>query len=353
LRVKTSSGLILSIKSYNDSIKENTILRLQIFPKRLSFISYLKGGFIPSRVKGIKQEGFNLRGYLKTLIYSQHKNLEIASLYSAIFLATPISNSLRDKISKFGINHLVALSGLHLSILWGVIFILFSPLYRLIQAKFFPYRYSLIDLGAFSLIVLLAYLNLTNSPPSLFRSYIMLATGWFALLIGVELISFQFLALIVALVLLIEPSFILSISFWLSVAGVFYIYLLIKHFARVPKTILTLLIIPFGVYILMIPIVHTLFFTLSPLQWLSPILSILFTIFYPLTLFLHIVGFGALFDGALIGLLNTQAPITLKALPFSFSLFYLFASLLAIRYNLAFRVTLILAFSSIWWLYIF
>jgi len=248
----------------------------------------------------------------------------------------------------------VALSGLHLSILWGVIFILFSPLYRLIQAKFFPYRYALVDLGVFSLIVLLAYLNLTNSPPSLFRSYLMLATGWFALLIGVELISFQFLALIVALVLLIEPSFILSISFWLSVAGVFYIYLLMKYFKkRVSKTILTLLVIPFGVYILMLPIVHTLFFTLSPLQWLSPILSILFTIFYPLTLLLHIVGFGALFDGALITLLNTQAPITLKALPFSFTLFYISASLLAIRYNLAFRVTLILAFGSIWWLYIF
>jgi len=60
--------------------------------------------------------------------------------------------------------------------------------------------------------------------------------------------------------------------------------------------------IPFGIFILMLPVVHHIFGVTSNYQLLSPLLSLLFIPFYPLVIVLHLVSFGGVLDSALLWL---------------------------------------------------
>jgi len=102
----------------------------------------------------------------------------------------------------------------------------------------------------------------------------------------------------------IFPSLLVSLSFWLSVAGVFYIFLLLKYTKHWNKWLITFIVIPVGIFQLMLPIVHAIFGVTSLYQLLSPLLSLLFVPFYPLVMVLHILGWGDVFDGVLLGLFS-------------------------------------------------
>ena len=49
------------------------------------------------------------------------------------FFATPLAKEVREKISLFGVSHLVALSGFHLGILWALVYGGLLLLYRPLQ----------------------------------------------------------------------------------------------------------------------------------------------------------------------------------------------------------------------------
>jgi len=80
-----------------------------------------------------------------------------------------------------------------------------------------------------------------------------------------------FLATVVGALLLLFPSLFVSLGFWLSVSGVFYIFLLLQYSKGYHKWFITLLVIPVGIFLLMLPVVHTVFGTTSSdtaLLWL-------------------------------------------------------------------------------------
>ena len=352
LKIRSDDGLTFYTKSYRPEELSGKRVRLQLFPERVGFLEYLKGPYLPSRIKGVNEEEGRLLPLLQRLVERQHSRADAAAFYNAIFFALPLDRDLRQKIAALGASHLVALSGFHLGILWGGVFLLLSPLYRLFQSRYFPWRYSLLDIGALSLLLLAGYLWLTGPPPSLLRSYAMLALGWSALLLGIELLSFTFLAVVTALLLLLDPRLALSLGFWLSVAGVFYIYLLLRYWGEGSKWLFALLVMPVGIYLAMLPIVHGIFPAVSPWQWLSPLLSLLFTLFYPLTLFLHLFGLGGLFDNGLLWLWNLPGPAETKTLPLWYSLLYLTLSLAAIRYRWAFVGVGAMSLGAAGWLYL-
>jgi competence protein ComEC len=257
----------------------------------------------------------------------------MAAFYRGIFLADPLPPALREKIATLGVSHLVALSGFHLGILWGMIFLLLRPLYRLAQSRWFPWRYDLIDLGSLSLLLLGGYLWLTGMPPSLLRSYVMLVLGWGAVLLGIELVSFRFLLVAGAILLALKPALLFSLGFWLSMTGVFFIFLLLRYFGHLREWIVAGVILPLGVFCLMLPVGHSLFGILSPWQFLSPLLSLLFVPFYPLAMVLHLLGMGGILDGALAWLFSLPSPggVTEKLLPGWVLWGYGITALLAIR----------------------
>jgi len=166
-----------------------------------------------------------------------------------------------------------------------------------------------------------------------------------------ELLSFTFLATIILVLLVIFPKMLLSLAFWFSVAGVFYIFLLLKHFSTLNKYLM-MLFISFGIFILMLPIVHIIFPLVNPLQLTSPFLSLGFSFFYPISMGLHLLGFGDLFDGLLVKLFELKASEEIFILAFYYGLGYVFLSLLAIYSKKVFYVLFFLSISFTVWLFI-
>jgi len=339
-------------RTYRDEDYLNKTLRLKLFPStKMSFWDYLGSSFISSKINSISEKPEGWRSWLSVKIASQHSDSLVANFYQAIFLATPLQKELREEISKLGVSHLIALSGFHLAILWGVLFTLFRPLYRFFQQRYFPYRFDLIDVGFLVLIVLGWYVWFVESPASLLRSYSMMVIGWMLLVLGVELLSFSFLTMVVLMLLLVFPKMILSLAFWFSVLGVFYIFLLLKRFSELNKFYM-MLIISFGIFILMSPIVHMIFPLTTLSQLYSPLLSFAFTLFYPLVILLHLVGFGNLFDTALLDLFSLDSDTVAVELDILYGVIYLIVSIGAIFSRWIFYLLFALAVGFMGWMFI-
>ena len=310
LKVKSDEGFSFYTTTYYKENLNYHRLRLQIFPSsEISFIDYLGTFYSESNIKQKERLDISTKENLLHHIASQHENSRMQGFYQAIFFATPIEKTLRESIALLGVSHLVALSGFHLGILWTLVYGLLFFLYRPFQQNFFPYRYALFDVGIFAMFILGFYVWFVDFPPSLLRSYMMVFVAWVVLLLGIELLSFTLLCSIIAFLLASSPSLLVSLSFWFSVSGVFYIFLILHYSQKSSKHLLNLLYIPFGIFVLMLPIVHSVFPITSFYQFLSPFLSLIFIFFYPLVMLLHLLGFGNILDSVLLGLFSLPPKI--------------------------------------------
>jgi competence protein ComEC len=294
---KKNGHYVLKIKSKNltfytinrDNLKNllNENVSLKIFTKNISFFNYLFGFFAPSFDLKLKDTSF-----IENYVEKQHKDKKIANLYKALYFGKSIDYHTREELSTLGISHLFALSGLHLGFLSGFLFLIFTPFYKFFQQRFFPYRNRYFDLGILILFIEFLYLYFTNFPPSLVRAFIM------ELVIFVSFIYFEkeylkilFFTFLVSLIIFFEK--VLSIGYFLSFMGVYYIFLFFKYFKA---TLINSLILSFYMFLTMFVIGHFFFYNFNLYQLFSPIINVLFTFFYPLSIFLHIFGIGDLFD---------------------------------------------------------
>jgi len=344
LKLKSEEGFGFYTTTHRKENFNHKRLRLQLFPNEsISFKDYLGTFYVKSKIKHQEILPLTQKETLLGYVNFQHNNAGLASFYNAIFFATPIDKRLRDQIALFGVSHLVALSGFHLGILWGLVYGLLLLLYRPFQQKFFPYRYALLDVGMVSMSLLGSYVWFVGFPPSLLRSYTMVLIGWSVLLLGMELLSFTFLAFVFFLLVLIFPHLLVSLSFWLSVAGVFYIFLLLQYTKTSNTWMVTLVYIPIGIFVLMLPIVHAVFPVTSGYQLLSPLLSLLFILFYPISMFLHLIGLGNIFDESLMYLFNLASEGKAHILPLWAVSGYIGVSIGAIWYRPMFYAILMIA----------
>jgi len=315
LKLKTDSGITFytGAKESFEDVKGKE-LSLEVFASKVSFYEYLTTFYAytkvqkTSEIKTLKQE-------LNSFIASEHTNPNITNIYQALFSATPLSKELQTAFSTLGVSHLLAISGFHLGVLSGVLFFILRPVYNFFQDRYFPYRNSKFDIFLIVAFSLLIYLNFLDSPPSLLRAFAMLIIGFILYDRGIKIVSMQTLLLTVILLLSFFPKLLFSLGFWLSISGVFYIFLFMIHFKHLSK-IWQFIIIPFWVYILMLPYSLVIFSNFSIYHPLSIIWTSLFTIFYPLSILMHLVGFGNLFDGVLesfISLAQTQTLVELDA----------------------------------------
>ena len=327
-------------------------LRMKLFPNyKMKFREYLGTSFISSKVNKVFLEEDSIKVEFLNAVRSQHKDRVIANFYNAIFFAEPLEKNLRNQVSKLGISHLIALSGFHLAILSGLLFFFLRPLYRFFQQRYFPYRFDLVDVGFVVLVILAWYVWFVDAPASLIRSYMMILSTWVLLLLGVELLTLSFLSTIVLLLLIIFPHLVVSLAFWFSVMGVFYIFLLLHYFSYVGKVMMTL-IISFGLFVLMLPMVHLIFPIVTPLQLLSPFLSLIFSSFYPLSIALHLVGTGDILDTLLVQLFTLDTVKTEMLSPFWIGVGYGLLSLGAFYFRKLFYLLLVIAFGFFIWLFI-
>jgi len=279
---------------------------------RLDFLSYLRGFYARGYVEAVSaKRSWNARA--AEWIASQHADAQTASLFAALFAAASPIPALREKIGALGIGHLLAISGFHIGLLSGILYGLLGYPYRLLQSRRFPWRSAKRDLFAVTALVMAGYASFLQMPPSVLRAYAMMLVGFALYDRGIRLLSFHSLLLTVLLLIALWPRLLFSVGFWLSVAGVFYIFVFLLRF-RERGNVFIFFGMHVWVYLMMLPITLALFGTFSRLHPLSVFWTMLFIPFYPLALLLHLLGLGGLLDAPVQWLLRLPAaPASVEA----------------------------------------
>jgi len=236
----------------------------------------------------------------------------------------------------------LAISGFHLGVLSALLFFLLKTPYKFFQNRYFPYRSYKVDSFVIISVLLLAYLIFLDSPASLLRAFVMLVIGFILYDRAYKIISMQTLFLTLILILSFFPRLFFSLGFWLSISGVFYIFLFLIHFKHLSK-IWQFILIPFWVYLMMLPISLFIFGNFSIYHPFSIILTSLFTIFYPVSIFLHLINFGDLLDDSLLWLLNLTIQKQSTNISLSMEILFITLSLFSIHKRWAIWFTFILS----------
>ncbi len=308
-------------------------LQLQLKTQRLDFLSYLKGFYVYSSIEKVYPHR-TLQEKLRSRVAQQHSELAMGALYGALFSASPMPKELREQLSALGVSHLLAISGFHLGVIALVLYGVLTPLYTQAQQRWFPYRNRRRDLFIFSALIMFAYLWILGFVPSLLRAFGMLVVGYVLYDRGLKVISMQTLLITITLLLACWPRLAFSLGFWLSVGGVFYIFLFLSYFGHWKKR-WQLLGVSAWVYLMMLPIALYLFEVFSLWHPFSVVWTLLFNLFYPLVALLHLFGIGDLLDGSVRQLLLLGESKTSVTLPASVMGLYLLLSLAAVRYKQA------------------
>ena len=301
---------------------------LEIFTNKITFFKFFTYFYAYSYIKNIPQTTI-LKEKLNVKLDKIHHDNNISNIYKALYSASPLNKDLQTIFSSLGVSHLFAISGYHLGILSGLILFIFKYPYTFLQDRFFPYRNSKQDIFLLISVILLVYLLFLDSPPSLLRAYFMLIIGFVLYDRGVEIVSMQTLLISVLILLSFFPRLFFSLGFWLSVAGVFYIFLYLLEFKKFSK-IWQFILMPIWVYLMMLPFSLSIFGNFSLYHPLSIVWTLLFSLFYPLSIFLHLIGFGDSLDGILnyfILLNNHNIVIHLKSVFLYVAIFLSFLAL--------------------------
>ena len=332
LKLKTKEFICFTATNTNNDFQKLQTIDIFLITKNISFYQYLNQFYTKSFNISILNTDNTIKYKISNTIYAQHNNSNnsyISSLYSALFLAIPLEPQLRDIAASFGVSHLIAISGFHLGVIAFVLYFIINLIYKPIQQNFLPFRNKKYDILLLTICAMFCYLIFVDLVPSLIRAFTMFVFGIFLLRNNIKLLSFETLFIIVCIIIAIFPKLLFSLSLWFSVAGVFYIFLFIKYFKELNRYI-QFILFNFWIYLAINPITHYFFDTTSIEQLYSPIITILFTIFYPLTALLHLIGEGSFFDTILLDIINLDIEIKKLFTPLWFFIVYILISLSSI-----------------------
>jgi len=175
------------------------------------------------------------------------ENKDAASILTALITGKKevIPLELRDDFSKAGASHLLAISGLHLSIVALIFFFLFYSF----LARFHKVLITGIakkTAGMLTLIPLILYAVFSGFSPSTQRAFIMTAVFMIAFMGEKENDPLNTLALAAVLILIMDSTSLFSISFQLSFMALLFIILGFSLFKKrewmVKKKIMTMMI---------------------------------------------------------------------------------------------------------------
>lgn len=298
LHIQTDNFLLYATTYEN--ISSNHI-KFKIIKNKITFYEYIKSRFYApiykiTQLKNIEEDMF------KKYILSQHKDEKMQDFYGALFFAKPISSELRNDVNYYGIAHLLAISGYHLGLIYGILFFMLKHFYRYFQQRFFPYRSIEFDLGVIIFTIISIYFLEIGFVPSFLRSFVMGILGFYLLCRGIKLVNFMHLFLAFLICVGFFPSLLFNVGFFFSCMGVFYIFLYARHFFK--KTIFS--IIGFEIWTFFAMILPVLYFfpLFSMQQLLAIILTPIFVVFYPLSMMLHTIYLGGVFDEYMLKFLN-------------------------------------------------
>ncbi len=267
---------------------------------------------------------------------------------------------------RSGTSHLLAVSGLHITLLLGSLEVLLRKLF-LPKAV----RCSIVA------VVGIFFIALTDFSPSAVRSLLMLFAVYLSFLFSEENDSMTALFAAVTLIVLVSPTAVYDIGMWMSFFATlglvgFYPYVESKLPKKKPKRMINRILFSFGMYIVkgvLITLVANFF--LLPIFWLyfgeislaavpaNLIMSPMSSLYMPLCAVSLIVGkipfVGSVVCFAVkwIGVMITQAAKFFASMPYAvLSLKYPFAGILIIAFTVSFTVLLLVTVKKKWLVFI-
>ncbi len=304
LKLETSNFSFYTTTKAENNFSRFDELSLKAITSAVSFKDFLSKRFYMPAYDFKLLSKNNFKHKIVPYFLNQHSDEKLREFYGALFFALPVSLELRTDVNFYGIAHLIAISGYHIALIFSLIFFIFAPIYGFFQKRFFPYRNLKLDLSVAIFIFLFFYAYLLGFVPSYVRSLIMALFGFYLLAKNVKILSFLNLFLCVLICIALFPQLLFSVGFLFSVMGVYFIFLYIYHFSKYFNNFLNVIFLNIWTFFAMIVPVLYFFPLISFQQILAIFLSVVFVIFYPLSLFLHFVGFGYLLDTALLEFLD-------------------------------------------------
>ncbi len=331
----TDYDFYTSISNNKQNLQKLDIVDIDLVTKKINFVEYLRGFYTKSiNINKIASKDTKLKN-ISNYISLQHQDERISQLFNALFLAIPISKELRDHCIDFGVSHLIALSGFHLGVLAFIVYWIFYFPYSYIHQKYFPYRNKKYDILLLSSIFLFSYLVFLGLIPSLLRAFVMYIFAIFLYRNNIKILSYETLLIILFIIISFLPKLLFSISLWLSIFGVFYIFLFLQYFSKLNK-IIQFIIFNIWLFLALNPIIYQLFNIGSYHQIYSALFTIGFSLFYPIELFLHIINQGHILDPIIQSWLNIEPQLFKTNTSAYFTGFYLILSLLSIKFKESF-----------------
>ena len=140
-------------------------------------------------------------------IYSKYLDEETAGMCSALFLGNKdaLANTVRRDFSRAGVSHILALSGMHMSIIMGILMLIL--------------KYSGVDhkiIAALLTVCAILYLFISGFQVSAARAVIMLLLVYLSILLFSTPDPLTSLGVAGALIMMLIPGTVIDASFWLS-----------------------------------------------------------------------------------------------------------------------------------------
>ena len=149
-----------------------------------------------------------------------------------------IPTNIRDVFIKSGTAHILAISGLHMSLVATIIYLCLFKIFLYISnfsLKTNPQKITAI----LTILLTGCYLGLSGFSPSATRAYIMSSTGLIGLMFGRTVISMRNVSLVAFLILLINSGALFSVSFQLSFSAVVALVAFYERFGKMLKRVYT------------------------------------------------------------------------------------------------------------------
>lgn len=130
-----------------------------------------------------------------------------------------IPTEIRDKFIKSETAHILAISGLHMSVVSAIVFVLFSKIFSYLGLFIKKLNFQTAA-AIFTIPTTFVYLGLSGFSPSAVRAFIMTTICFISLIMGKKVLSLRSVSLAAFVILIFDPASLFLVSFQLSFCAV-------------------------------------------------------------------------------------------------------------------------------------
>lgn len=297
LRLENGSSVRCAMSPYLRDLRGREVL-VELQVAKVTFIDFLKGIHTRGVITEVYPE-LSLKERWYRRIALEHEDQWMRELYGALFVATPMSQEFQALVGAMGLSHILSISGYHYGIISLIAYFLLRSPYRWLQNRYFPYRHGNRDLFLLVLGILFFYLWALEFIPPMVRAFGMIAVGYWLYDRGIKIVSLQTLLIAVGVLLAFFPKLFFSLGFWFSSFGVLSIFIFIRYYEHW-KPWQIFLALHLWCYLVLLPISLSIFGTFGWWHMGSIPLALVFNLYYPIVLGLHLTPWGDVFDPYLL-----------------------------------------------------